>query len=86
MQIAIAIVSDQVGAAADLVQNGENGFVYPAGNVAALADALRQVLSDPEGCQRMGGRSRQIIEGWSFEQDLEGLKQALSYFLGKSPA
>ena len=77
------IVSDQVGAAADLVENGENGIVFPAGNVAALTDALRQTLSDPERCRRMGERSRQIIGGWGFDQDLLGLKRAMSYFLGK---
>ena len=56
------IVSDQVGAAVDLVQQGENGFVFPAGNVEALTDTLRKVLSDPVRCQRMGERSRQIID------------------------
>ena len=76
------IVSDQVGAAADLVQNGENGFVFPAGNVEALTGALRQILSDPERCQLMGERSRQIISEWSFQQDLEGLKRALTHFRG----
>lgn len=78
------IVSDQVGAAPDLVRNGENGLVFPAGNVAALTAALRQVLSDPVLCQRMGERSRQIIDGWSYQEDLEGLKQALNYFLGEN--
>ena len=77
------IVSDQVGAAADLVRNGENGFVYPAGNVDALTGALRQILSDPEQCRHMGERSRQIIGGWGFQEDLEGLKRALAHFLGK---
>jgi glycosyltransferase involved in cell wall biosynthesis len=76
------IVSDQVGAAADLVRDGENGVVFPAGDVGRLAGALRQILSDPEGCRRMGERSRQIIGDWGFQQDLEGLKRALTHFLG----
>ena len=75
------IVSDQVGAAADLVQDGENGLVFPAGDVGRLADALGQILSDPERCQLMGERSRQIISAWGFKQYLEGLKRALSHFL-----
>ena len=77
------IVSDQVGAAADLVHDGENGLVFPAGNVGRLADALRQILSDPERCRRMGERSRQIIGAWGFQQDLEGLKRAITHFCGK---
>lgn len=76
------IVSDQVGAASDLIRDGENGFVFPAGDVGQLTESLRQTLSDPERCRHMGERSRRIISEWSFEQDLKGLKQALTHYLG----
>ncbi len=36
------VASDEVGAAADLVREGGNGFVFPAGDVDALAGALRK--------------------------------------------
>ncbi|MPY70081.1 MAG: glycosyltransferase [Alphaproteobacteria bacterium] len=80
------IASDQVGAAADLVRDGENGFVMPARDIAALAGALRAVLSDPERCRRMGARSLEIIGGWGLEQDLAGLKQALAQCRAEAPA
>jgi glycosyltransferase involved in cell wall biosynthesis len=38
------IVSDRVGAAADLVEDGVNGFVYPSGDLGALASRLRQIF------------------------------------------
>jgi glycosyltransferase involved in cell wall biosynthesis len=76
------IVSDQVGAAADLVRDGENGFIFPAGNADALAKALGDALADPERCRLMGERSRQIISDWGYQQDIEGLKQALVHFCG----
>jgi glycosyltransferase involved in cell wall biosynthesis len=71
------VVSDQVGAAADLVQEGENGFTFPAGDIGALADALARVLVDESAARRMGERSREIIAGWSFAEDVAGLKAAL---------
>jgi len=74
------IVSDQVGAAADLVRDGENGFVFPAGDIGRLADALRQILSDSARCRLMGEQSRKIIGGWNFDEDLQGLKRALAHF------
>ena len=77
------IVSDQVGAAADLVREGENGFIFPAGDVDSLTDRLLKVLSDPVQCQRMGERSRQIIDTWDFFSDLEGFKRAANHFLEK---
>jgi glycosyltransferase involved in cell wall biosynthesis len=76
------VASDEVGAAADLVRDGENGFVFPAGNVEALAAALTRVLADAEATRRMGARSREIIERWSFAEDLAGLKAALAAVRG----
>ena len=79
------IVSDEVGAAFDLVRDGENGFVFPAGNVDALTDRLRRVLSDPDLSERMGVRSLGLIEGWGFREDIAGLKAALNYFTKDLP-
>ena len=39
-------VSDRVGAKFDLVRPDENGYVFPAGDVEALAAILRQILPD----------------------------------------
>jgi glycosyltransferase involved in cell wall biosynthesis len=72
------VASDEVGAAADLVREGENGFVFPAGNVEALAADLARVLADETTTRRMGERSRDIISRWSFAEDLAGLKAALA--------
>ena len=53
-----AIVSDRVGAAYDLVENGKTGYVYPCGDLAALEAILRQVLPDRELLKEMGGHAR----------------------------
>ncbi len=71
------VVSDAVGCQEDLVRDGENGFVFPVGDVEALAGALRRVLERPERAQAMGRESRRIIDYWSFEQDVDGLWSAL---------
>jgi glycosyltransferase involved in cell wall biosynthesis len=76
------VVSDDVGCADDLVFNGENGYVYPVGNVDALRDALEKSLLHGEA-QRMGQRSREIISTWSYTEDLVALKQALRHITGK---
>ena len=46
------IVSDQAGA--DLVRDGENGFVVPARDVEALTGRMEQLIADPDLRQRMG--------------------------------
>ena len=72
------VVSDQVGSGPDLVRQGENGAIFPVGDAAALAKALGDILAAPGRAAAMGRRSLEIIEGWSFREDIAGLKQALA--------
>ena len=49
-----AIVSDEVGCGPDLVTAGETGFVFPVGDVGALADRMCQIAArTPAGVARM---------------------------------
>jgi glycosyltransferase involved in cell wall biosynthesis len=72
------IVSDDVGAHPDLIANGVEGFVYPTGDVAALAAALGAALAEPGTAVRMGEAARARIAAWDFEADVRGLRQALA--------
>jgi len=76
------VASDAVGGAPDLVHPGENGFVYPSGDVGALAGALRTLLQDPARRARMGARSREIVAAYSYEADLRGILDALRTVAG----
>jgi glycosyltransferase involved in cell wall biosynthesis len=73
------IASDMVGAVRDLVQDGVNGFVFPAGNVEILADRLRRVLLDDGLRQRMGAQSHCNIERWGIKETVYGVLQAIEY-------
>jgi glycosyltransferase involved in cell wall biosynthesis len=72
------IVSDDVGCQPDLITDGVEGCVFPAGDVAALTDALRRVLGTPETAAKMGERGLERIRRWSFEEDIYGLRHALA--------
>jgi glycosyltransferase involved in cell wall biosynthesis len=56
------VASDAVGAAAELVRPDENGYVVPAGDAAALADAMLRALDSPETLRRMSQASRQLAQ------------------------
>jgi len=71
------IASDHVGSAADLVIDGVNGYSYGAGDVPLLTARLQQTLADPVRCRAMGEQSLKLINRWSFEEDVQGLKAAL---------
>ncbi|MGA2049360.1 MAG: glycosyltransferase family 4 protein [Terracidiphilus sp.] len=71
------IVSDEVGCQKNLVKNGVNGCVVRAGDVEGLAEALRIVLASRETGKKMGAESLRIINSYSFEQNVSGLRQTL---------
>ncbi|MGD0444063.1 MAG: glycosyltransferase family 4 protein [Edaphobacter sp.] len=80
------IVSDEVGCQPDLVENGVEGCVFPAGDVAGLTAALRTVLATPETAAAMGERGLAKIGDWDFEEDIRGLRRALAQVTRKITA
>ena len=72
------IVSDQVGAAPDMVREGENGFTFPTGDIQALADRIRRVIDLPTAERRkMGLRPAQLMDSWSSRDLVKSLDQYL---------
>lgn len=69
------IVTDQVGAGADLVEDGVNGVVVPASSPEALANALS--TAKPPG-DPARGRIEQWTHEYATEQFLEALELAVS--------
>ena len=71
------VTTEEVGAAADLLRDGENGYVYPAGDIDALAEHLAALVANAELRIHMGLRSKEIIQNWSYEECMTGLFDAL---------
>jgi len=72
------VVSDKVGAAADLVKEGENGFVFRCGDIEQLASLLSRTGKDPELRTRMGQKSTELISRWSYAEDREAVVRCLN--------
>jgi glycosyltransferase involved in cell wall biosynthesis len=71
------VASEEIGCVLDLVRDGLNGRIFPAGNVAALADALRSPIADAGLRERMGKASRDLVSRWSYAECEAGLRAAL---------
>jgi glycosyltransferase involved in cell wall biosynthesis len=65
MATELPAIGTQVGGVPEVIRSGETGFLVPPRNSAALAAALRPLLSSAELCERMGraGR-RRVIESF----------------------
>jgi glycosyltransferase involved in cell wall biosynthesis len=57
-----AVISDRCGCYGprDVLRDGENGFVYPCGNIDALAAKLSTLLTDEALRRRMAARAREL--------------------------
>jgi glycosyltransferase involved in cell wall biosynthesis len=71
------VLSDRVGAARDLLRDGENGVLVPAGDIAAAAAALRRLAVAPELRRRMGARSRELARGFGYGPSVDNLLAAV---------
>ncbi len=77
------IVSDDVGCYPDLITDGVEGYVYPVGDVNALADALGRVLAERRVAEEMGLRALERVRTWSFEEDVRALREAVAHLTRK---
>jgi len=70
------IATDKVGAAHDLVREGENGFVVPSGDATTLATRIGELVRDAPRRGAMGARSAEIIQSWDYDAFIAGVLAA----------
>jgi glycosyltransferase involved in cell wall biosynthesis len=70
------IVSSVAGCAADLVEDGWNGYVVPPRDLEKLSAAVSTLVRQPELKQQMSGRSLERIQNYSPEACAGGLAAA----------
>lgn len=56
-----AVVASDISGINDVIMNGKNGLLIPAGNPEALADAVLTVLNDENLRGRLGRNARQLM-------------------------
>lgn len=67
-----AIVASQVGGMLDVLRDGENGLLVPAGDVDALAKTLLGLMADPARRAQLGQAARVTIEsGFTPEREVQ---------------
>jgi glycosyltransferase involved in cell wall biosynthesis len=79
------VVSDRVGCAADLVEEGRNGIIFKSGDVQSLAKALQALVAAPETRRAYGQRSSEIIKNYSVEHIASQLVTACQAAAGAMP-
>lgn len=73
----LPIVSDGVGAAPDLISDGETGFIFPSGNWDRLAQVVRRIVNDEVDRVRMARAARERAAQFSHTAAAQGVISAL---------
>jgi glycosyltransferase involved in cell wall biosynthesis len=76
------VASDKVGSAADLVIDGENGYVFDHSRPDELAEYLATLVGDASQRESFGLRAAATIAPWSNRAAAEGLLQAVRAAVG----
>jgi glycosyltransferase involved in cell wall biosynthesis len=69
------VLTDRVGAAADLLVPDENGALVPAEDVEAASRAIAMLADDPELRRSFGARSRELVASWGYEGSVEAVAE-----------
>lgn len=73
------VASDTVGAAHDMINNGENGFVYKSGSPKDLADSVDEFLSmDSRKKKKMSIKAEKTANEWNHEVAVNSIKRSIS--------
>lgn len=86
MAARLPVVATDVGGSAELVREGESGYLVPSGDAGRMAARLIDVLKAFDARRAMGAKGRQRIEA-AFSAELLGARMAALYdgLLGVTP-
>jgi len=84
MSIGKPVVAYEIGWASEVIENGVSGFLVPKGDKHAFAEAIQQVLSNPELRQTIGDEAQRRVE--QFFSDSVVADQTLEWYRGVTGA
>jgi glycosyltransferase involved in cell wall biosynthesis len=65
------VLSDEIRGRFDIVNDGVTGFIYPCGNIEALAKILSNALANPERLKHLGRAAMERMETWSPRENVD---------------
>ncbi len=73
------ILSQDVGACDDLVEEEKNGYIVDPMNALQAAKCMEKILSDRNLAQAMGEHSSKIVQDWTYDRCVQGFSDMLNY-------
>lgn len=61
MAVGLPVIAGAIPAVSDLIESGQQGLLFPPGDVRALAGHMTSLLQDSLARQRLGNKARQSL-------------------------
>jgi glycosyltransferase involved in cell wall biosynthesis len=61
MSTALPVVASEVGGLPEIIRDGRNGYLVPAGDSAAAAERILRLRANPELCRGIGEAARATV-------------------------
>ena len=71
------LVSDKVGCATDLIEDGKNGYIFRSSDIASLKEKINKLVSNKDSLAEMGKASAALINEWNFNVIASAVKNVL---------
>ena len=78
LAVGTPVIATAIGGVAEIVNDGENGLLVPAGDVNALADAVRRFLADEPLRERLRAAAAPSVAEYAPERVFSRLEDALA--------
>jgi glycosyltransferase involved in cell wall biosynthesis len=78
MACGLPVISTSSVGAQEIVTDGHDGLLTPIDDEAALADAMRRLIEDPQLRERLGRNGAEVSERYSLERIVERWDTAIS--------
>ena len=78
----VPVIASDIGGLREIVEHGRSGWLVPAGDVAALARAIKEADADPDRLRVAGLAARNRAEYFSVEKMAEQTEQFYRRLLG----
>ena len=72
------LVSDKCGCAIDLVNDGENGYIFNSADLTDFDEKINKLINSRDNLRAMGDASREKIKGFSFEKIVEQVENIVN--------
>ncbi len=85
MSHGVPVIGADIGAIADLIENGVDGLLFEPGNARDLAEKVTRLWSDTDLCRRLGRNARaKAMRLWNPQTHVKGLIETYSKAIAKA--